>query len=1075
MSASERAGQIFDKVSENSSEKSVIPECEERVRDLFKRFNDRFALSDFELGTTNLYEHDIVIKDEKDLPRMAGRPVPLGYRKPLLEMLRTYLAMGVISQSSSEYSSPVVLVRKKDGSLRMCIDYRKLNRAIKLSQWPMPNIDVMLQSLAGKKFFTTCDLHSGYWQIPLTENAKEYTAFSTMGGHYHFNVLPFGLSTAPGQFERAMEKLFAEDLGKTVYVYLDDILIATDSLEEHFEVLERVLQKLREYNLRLKPSKCAFLTTETEFLGHVISVEGLKTDQAKIEKILSFPVPTSPTDVRSFLGICNYYRKFVPNFSQKSKPLRDVTKADGWQWTEREQNSFDEMKQTMTSPPVLIQPDIESAMNGTRPFLLYTDASKDGVGAVLSQLGSDGKEHPIAFASKCTSSAERNYAISDLEALALVYALRKFKYFVANAHIIVRTDHQPLVYLFKQSNLSNRLLRWADEIQPYCNDDKLKIEYIKGEKNRVADSLSRHCVPDGRDATLRTRATADILSVSVPEDWLSHLRTEEWLQSVFVDDAEAQLAALGKLGLVLEPNRLLKAMPNGRLVPVVPADHARSVYDQYHSGLFGGHSGWYKTIQFMEKYVYWPKMRQDIRKWAKECFTCAHLNKKRIAVPPLKPIIARKTYETVGIDVFSLSQTTSGNEHVVTVIDLHSKFCRAYPVPDKTAATIAKCLWEKWCLEECRKPSSVLSDRGGEFVNEIIAEIARVSGMDQKLTVGHNPRENGCTERMNQTLKLLLMKMEDSTLEWDQRLPYALFYYNCCPHSTTGESPYFTLHGTDPTFIQFSKTSVTASKYTVDDDSHKMNFARGMKALHEMVTARIEHEAEAMKAYYDKQNAVEKTSFQVSDRVFVYNPNIVVDKHSSKLTPQWEGPFRILELSDNSAVVSFEIDGKLLDFTAVCPAHKTLRLSDVGIGASCAGAWTARNVYELTQGVQVIESLQFSPQQRALFFTNNSPLASTASYEPPTEDNLVRIMVKLVAACKVRHAAFEAAMFQKLTCSISARQSALKLTVAERVRAELDGKKNLRGDPVIVLGASNAQVLAEVLGATFVDAPTLPD
>ncbi|KAH7724395.1 gagpol and env protein precursor [Aphelenchoides avenae] len=498
--------------------------------------------------------------------------------------------MDVISHSSSEYSSPVVLVRKKDGSLRMCIDYRKLNRAIKLSQWPMPNIDVMLQSLSGKKFFTTCDLHSGYWQIPLTERAKEYTAFSTMGGHYHFNVLPFGLSTAPGQFERAMEKLFAEDLGKTVYIYLDDILIATDSLEEHFEVLERVFQKLREYNLRLKPSKCAFLTTETEFLGHVISSEGLKADYAKIEKILNFPVPMSQTDVRSFLGICNYYKKFVRNFSQKSKPLRDVTKSDGWQWTEREQTCFDGMKQIMASPPVLIQPDIEAAMTGTRPFLLYTDASKDGVGAVLSQIGPDGKEHPIAFASKCTSSAESKYAISDLEALALVYALRKFKYFVANAHIVVRTDHQPLVYLFKQANLSNRLLRWADEIQPYCNDDKLRIEYIKGEKNRVADSLSRNCVPDARDTTLRTRATADIMSVSVPGDWLTCLRTEDWLQSVFVDDAESQLEALNSLGLVLSANGLMKAMPNGRVVPVVPASQTRDVYDQYHKGLFGGHA-----------------------------------------------------------------------------------------------------------------------------------------------------------------------------------------------------------------------------------------------------------------------------------------------------------------------------------------------------------------------------------------------------------------------------------------------------------------------------------------------------
>ncbi|KAH7709912.1 hypothetical protein AAVH_22810 [Aphelenchoides avenae] len=230
-----------------------------------------------------------------------------------------------------------------------------------------------------------------------------------------------------------------------------------------------------------------------------------------------------------------------------------------------------------------------------------------------------------------------------------------------------------------------------------------------------------------------------------------------------------------------------------------------------------------------------------------------------------------------------------------------------------------------------------------------------------------------------------------------------------------------------------------------------------------------------MKAYYDKQNAVGKTSFSPSDRVFFYNPNIEVDKHSSKLTPQWEGPFRILEQSDNSALVSFEVSGTLLDFNSVCPSHKTLRLSTIGIGASCAGLWTAKTAYELTQGAQVAESLQLSPHSRALFFANNSPLASNDAFESPTEDNLVRIMAKLVAGCKQRQTAFADAANKKLVCSDSSRQSDLKLRVAERVRAELDGKKTLRCDPVIVLGGHNAEVLAEVLGAAFVESPNIHD
>ncbi|KAH7660532.1 hypothetical protein AAVH_43684, partial [Aphelenchoides avenae] len=231
-----------------------------------------------------------------------------------------------------------------------------------------------------------------------------------------------------------------------------------------------------------------------------------------------------------------------------------------------------------------------------------------------------------------------------------------------------------------------------------------------------------------------------------------------------------------------------------------------------------------------------------------------------------------------------------------------------------------------------------------------------------------------------------------------------------------------------------------------------------------------------MKAYYDKQNSVEKTVFLVSDRVFVYNPNIVVDKHSSKLTPQWEGPFRILELSENSALVSFDIAGTLLDYSAGCSTHKTVRLSAVTASVPpCAALWGAKNVFELAQGLQVSESLQLSTASRALFFVNNSPLASADSFEKPTEENLVRVLAKLAAACTERSAAFAEAVYKKLVYSTADHQADLKLLVAERVRAELDDKKSLRGEPVLVLGGSNAQLLADFLGATFVEAPTVPD
>ncbi|KAH7710724.1 gagpol and env protein precursor [Aphelenchoides avenae] len=896
-----RASEIYERVLEGSQGKSVLSENKDKVLLLFERFNDCFALSDFELGTTHLFEHEIELAAGTKPIAQPGRPVPLALRKPLKEMLEQYRQMGVIKPSRSDWSSPVVLVRKKDGSIRMCVDYRRLNKVIKLSQYPMPNINVMLQSLVGKKFFTTCDLHSGYWQIPLSPKAKELTAFSTLGGHWEFNVLPFGLSNAPGGFERAMETIFDEELGKSVFIYLDDILIATETLEEHLQVVEKVLSKLREYNLRLKPKKCAFLKTETAFLGHVISSEGLKTDAEKIEKILAFPVPKNMTDVRSFLGLGNYYRQFVKNFTLLSKPIRDVLACSQFHWTEKAQNAFDELKRRMSSTPVLAQPDIEAAISGDKPFILYTDASKDGVGAVLHQVGSDGKEHPIAFASKSCSKAERNYAITDLEALALIYALDKFKYFLLGTHVIARTDHQPLVSLFKRRDLSGRAHRWALEIQEWNN---LKIEYIPGNRNVVADALSRNVEVSAEDNTVETGIKSVVMNIQCDETWLAKLKEDGWLKDIFQKPEEEWSSVLKEQDMLVRDGMLYKSV-SGRQVLVVPQSEAKAVFERFHNGVFGGHAGWFKTTGMMEKYVYWPRLRRDVKAWVQKCFTCARHKKQRTAVPPLKPIVSTRPYELVGIDVFSISQTSSGVQHVVTVIDHHSKFCAAYAVADKSAETIARAFWENWCLREGRMCSTLLSDRGGEFLNEIMQEIQRLTGVEQKFTVGHNPRENGCTERMNETLKGLLCKMSDGVSEWDQRLAYALFFYNSSPHSTTGESPLFLLHGADPNFPVCGIPSTTVSPYTVDLDGYKVELARGMKALHEITTERMQKQADAMKRYYDQVNKVEKTHFELYDRVFVFNPNVSVDRDSTKLSSPWEGPFRITALSDNSATVSF--------------------------------------------------------------------------------------------------------------------------------------------------------------------------
>ncbi|KAH7700597.1 gagpol and env protein precursor, partial [Aphelenchoides avenae] len=1068
--ASKRAAEIYERVLEGSQGKSVLSTNKDKMILLFERFNDCFALSDFELGTTHLFKHEIEVADGTKPIAQPGRPVPLALHRPLKEMLELYRQMGVIKPSESAWSSPVVLVRKKDGSVRMCVDYRRLNKVIKLSQYPMPNINVMLQSLVGKKFFTT---------------QKELTAFSALGGHWEFNVLPFGLSNAPGGFERAMEKIFEEDLAKTVFIYLDDILIATDTLEEHLQVVEKVLTNLREYNLRLKPKKCAFLKTETAFLGHVLSSEGLKTDAEKIEKILAYHVPLTPSDIRAFLGLCSYYRQFVRNFTLLSLPLRELLSSIQWQWTEKEQNAFDELKRRMSSTPVLAQPDIEAAISG-------------------SDHSSYGNEHPIAFASKSCSKAERNYAITDLEALALMFALNKFKHFLLGTHVIARTGHQPLVSLFKRRDLSGRAYRWALEIQEWNN---LKIEYISGKKNVVADSLSRNVEVTKDDNTLATQIKSVVMSIQCDRTWLAKLQEEGWLKEVFQKPEDECSASLTEQDMFVQDGMLYKSFA-GRKVLVVPQSETRSVFDRFHNGVFGGHAGWYKTTKMMEKYVYWPSLRQEVKKWIRKCFTCARHKKQRTAVPALKPIVSKRPYALVGIDVFSISPTSSGVQHVVTVIDHHSKFCAAYAVADKSAETIARVFWENWCLREGRMCSTLLSDRGGEFLNEIMQEVQKLTGVEQKFTVGHNPRENGVTERMNETLKGLLSKMSDGVSEWDQRLAYALFFYNSSPHSTTGESPFFLLHGTDANFPVCGIPSTAVSPYTVDLEGYKIELARGMKALHEVTTERIQKQAEAMKRYYDKAHNVEKTQFKLYDRVFVFNPNVSVDRESTKLSSPWEGPFRIVSLSDNSATLRFLGPQKLekrvqLDYLRKiphevaedefylykpdkkqrdrripqgleqsCNAHKYFKLDVMPvIQPPKSSFFKASTAVDLARGAAESESM--TALDKEPFFLGTSSAVVELRLAEPTDDQIATAMLKMIYTCTERLDAFTDASHVPLQCSNTANpeKAARKVRIAERVRATLDGK-SLNTEETIVVGGVSASRFADALGVSYKPAST---
>uniref|UniRef100_A0A0N5BSS4 RNA-directed DNA polymerase n=1 Tax=Strongyloides papillosus TaxID=174720 RepID=A0A0N5BSS4_STREA len=427
-----------------------------------------FSKNDNDISETNFFKHKIIVKDHPPI-REKKRPTPLALQKLVKKKLDEMLKNKIIRPSISPWSAPLQIVAKGSDDVRLCVDYRKLNRIIKLDAYSLPNIQLLFQSLHDRAVFTNLDLTKGYWQIGLTECSKQYTAFSCDYGLFEFNKLPFGLATSPAEFERMMELVFRDLIQrKVVFVYLDDILIATKTVHEHLEILDLVLKRVIKYKLKINKGKSNFCKSSIPFLGFDISAEGVKIDKVKQEKILN--------SIKScYVTILSRIYKLF------SKCL----------------NAFNKIKEILLKGEALAQPDIESAINGSNPFIIFIDASYRCIGACLMQRY---EKHlrPIMFFSRALQGAEKNYHISDLEALSLVSALKRFKNIIYHTKVKIYTDHAPLVSFFTKTNLANRLLRWALLIQEY----NIEIIHIKGSSNAIADYLSRPGWKDSQEPKL---------------------------------------------------------------------------------------------------------------------------------------------------------------------------------------------------------------------------------------------------------------------------------------------------------------------------------------------------------------------------------------------------------------------------------------------------------------------------------------------------------------------------------------------------------------------------------------------
>ena len=455
---------------------------EKQLRILLSRYSHVFDWNNDTIGRTDLIRHKIILQEDT-LP-ISHRPYRLSPLEAeyLQKELEKYCKLGVISPSNSPWAAPVILVKKKNGEYRMVIDYRKLNSVTKKDAYPLPRIDDLLDTLGKAKVFSALDMRAGFHQVPLDESSKELTAFTTKFGTYHYNTLPMGLVNSPATFQRLIDLCFRPLINRCLVAYIDDLNVYSDNDQEHLQHLELVFQCVETANLKLNPEKCSFFKNHLKFLGYIVTKDGIHTDPEKIEKIVHYPQPTTTTQVRSFLGIASYYRRFIKDFAAIARPLHDQTKSKKKiPWTQQTTESFETLKKLLTTAPVLARPDF------SKEFILVTDASKLGLGCVLTQLDNDGKEHPVVFASRGLKPNEMNYAPTKLECLAVIWAVKLFRPYLHGKKFLIITDHSALTGLLKTPNPTGIIARWIVTLSEYEFD----IKYRPGRVNESADFLSR--------------------------------------------------------------------------------------------------------------------------------------------------------------------------------------------------------------------------------------------------------------------------------------------------------------------------------------------------------------------------------------------------------------------------------------------------------------------------------------------------------------------------------------------------------------------------------------------------------
>ena len=748
--------------------------------------------------------------------------------------------------------------------------------------------------LSGMKYFSTLDLASGYWQVAMSPESKEKTAFISHEGLYEFCVMPFGLCNAPATFQRLMGRVLSGMIPKKCMVYLDDILVVGRTFQEHLDNLREVMKRLRYAGLRLKPKKCYFAQSQVVYLGFVISNTGLSADTKKVEAVSGFPVPKDVKQLRSFLGLASYYRRFILGFSKIANPLFALTKKDvPYVWKDDCQQAFDELKDRLTKAPVLVYPDFSER------FILETDASGVGLGAVLSQKQASGNVAPIAYASRTLQSHEKNYGISELEALAVVWATKHFRTYLYGHSCDVITDHEALQALLNTPHPSGKLARWGLALQEL----DLKIHYRPGRLNDRADALSR--APLEMDTTNNEEkmvAAVETSQLVAKDGDLAERQRKDQSLNVIIQylkdgtlpqpEKEAKELVLNKGQYVLIDDVLYHIAVDGTLRIVPPVGDREGLIQEAHGGKLAGHLRDAKIFGQLSKSYWWPGMRKEVTLFCRSCETCASRNVGRPIKPYLTPIPVAGPFDRVGVDVIKFPCSSRGKRYAVVFIDYLTKWPEVFATSDQTSLTIAELLVEH-VISRHGVPSELLSDRGTAFLSKLMLDAYKLMGIRKSNTTAYHPQTDGLVERFHLTLTDMLAKsVQQGGKDWDQRLPYVLFAYRSSIQSSTGESLFYLLYGRDPYLPSDDVLNPPRDRRIVNLNDFKAEITTRCADAWQLAQDQIKKAQASQKSYYDA--SATEPNIRKGDRVYVYTP-AKKSGTAYKFARPFVGPYRVLK------------------------------------------------------------------------------------------------------------------------------------------------------------------------------------